>query len=65
MQRCRAPDPYAKPDPLTEAERRAWKRHSVKVIRGRRVALRKAFSLADKREPLWEEAQRAVEEPPH
>jgi hypothetical protein len=35
------------------------------VIRARRVALRKAFSLADKLEPLWDEAQRAVEEPPH
>jgi len=48
-----------------KAERRAWERLSVKVIRGRRVALRKAFSLADKLEPLWDEAQRAVEEPPH
>jgi hypothetical protein len=44
---------------------RAWERVSVKVIRGRRVALREAFSLADKLVPLWEEAQRAVEEPPH
>lgn len=48
-----------------KAERRAWERLSVKVIRGRRVALRKAFSLADELEPLWDEAQRAVEEPPH
>ena len=47
-----------------KAERRAWERLSVKVIRGRRVALRKAFSLADELEPLWDEAQRAVEEPP-
>jgi CHAD domain-containing protein len=45
-------------------ERRAWERLSVKVIRGRRVALRKAFSLADELEPLWDEAQRAVEVPP-
>jgi len=36
----------------------------VKVIRGRRVALRMAFSLADKLEPLWDEAQREVEGPP-
>ena len=49
----------------SKAERRAWEGLSVKVIRGRRVALRKAFSLADKLEPLWDEAQRAVEEPPH
>jgi len=49
----------------SNAERRAWEGLSVKVIRGRRVALRKAFSLADKLEPLWDEAQRAVEEPPH
>ena len=48
-----------------KAERRAWERLSVKVIRGRRVALRKAFSLADELEPLWDEAQRAVEVPPH
>jgi len=48
-----------------KAERRAWERLSVKVIRGRRVALRKAFSLADELEPLWDEAQRAAEEPPH
>jgi CHAD domain-containing protein len=48
-----------------KAERRAWERLSVKVIRARRVALRKAFSLADKLEPLWDEAQRAVEESPH
>jgi len=49
----------------SKAERRGWEGLSVKVIRGRRVALRKAFSLADKLEPLWDEAQRAVEEPPH
>src|SRR5712691_3446740 len=48
----------------SKAERRAWERLSVKVIRERRVALRKAFSLADKLEPLWDEAQRAVEVPP-
>ncbi len=48
-----------------KAERRAWERLSVKVIRGRRVALRKAFSLADELEPLWDEAQRTVEVPPH
>jgi CHAD domain-containing protein len=48
-----------------KAERRAWERLSVKVIRGRRVALRRAFSLADELEPLWDEAQRAVEVPPH
>ena len=46
-----------------KAERHAWERLSVKVIRGRRVALRKAFSLADRLEPLWDEAQRALEEP--
>ena len=48
----------------SKAERRAWERLSVKVIRERRVALRKAFSHADKLEPLWDEAQRAVEVPP-
>src|SRR5712692_2684760 len=48
-----------------KAERRAWERLSVKVIRGRRVALRKAFALADELEPLWDEAQRTVEGPPH
>ena len=46
-------------------ERRAWEGLSVKVMRARRVALRKAFSLADGLEPLWGDAQRAVEEPPH
>jgi hypothetical protein len=45
-------------------ERSAWEGLSVKVIRARRAALRKAFSLADKLEPLWDEAQRAVEGPP-
>jgi CHAD domain-containing protein len=49
----------------SRAERRVWEGLSVKVIRGRRVALRRALSLADKLEPLWDEAQRAVEEPPH
>ncbi len=47
-----------------EPERRAWERLSVKLIRGRRVALRKAFSLADTLEPLWDEAQLAAEGPP-
>jgi len=49
----------------SQGERRAWERLSVRVIRGRRVALRKALSLADELEPLWDEAQRAVEVPPH
>jgi CHAD domain-containing protein len=44
-------------------ERRAWEGLAVKVIRARRVALRRAFALADRIEPLWEDAQRAVEEP--
>jgi hypothetical protein len=35
----------------------------VKVIRSRRVALRRAFALADRIEPLWEDAQRAIAEP--
>jgi CHAD domain-containing protein len=43
-------------------ERRVWEGLGVKVIRDRRGALRRAFSLADKIEPLWDEAQRAVEE---
>jgi len=34
------------------------------VMRARRVALRKAFALADRLEPLWDEAQRTLEEPP-
>ena len=46
-------------------ERRAWEGLSVKVIRARRVALRKAFALADQLEPLWDEAQHALEEQPH
>ena len=49
----------------SRAERRAWEGLSMKVIRGRRVALRKALTLADKLEPLWDEAQRAVGEPRH
>jgi CHAD domain-containing protein len=49
----------------SKPERRAWESLSVKVIRARRVALRKAFSLADRLEPLWDEAQRALEEHPH
>jgi CHAD domain-containing protein len=47
-----------------KAERRMWEGLAVKVIRDRRVALRRAFALADKIEPLWDEAQRAVEETP-
>ena len=46
------------------AERRAWERLAVKTTRSRRTALRKALSLADGLEPLWDEAQRAVERPP-
>jgi CHAD domain-containing protein len=49
----------------SRAERRAWEGLSMKVNRGRRVALRKALTLADKLEPLWDEAQRAVGEPRH
>lgn len=45
-------------------ERRVWERLSVKVVRTRRVALRRALSLADQLEPLWDEAQRALEDPP-
>lgn len=45
-------------------ERRAWERLSVKVMRARRSALRKAFSLADRLEPLWDEAQRTLEDRP-
>src|SRR6267143_3408004 len=48
----------------SKAERGIWERLSVKLMRGRRVALRKAFSLADALEPLWDGAQRAVEVPP-
>jgi len=44
-------------------ERRVWEGLSVKVIRARRVALRKAFALADKLEPLWDDAERAIGEP--
>ena len=44
-------------------ERRAWERLAVKVARARRVHLRRALALADAIEPLWDEAQRAVEEP--
>ena len=43
-------------------ERRAWEGLAVKVARARRVAMRRAFALADTIEPLWDEAQRAVEE---
>src|SRR5438105_2995147 len=49
----------------SRAERRAWEGLSTKVILGRRVALRKALTLADQLEPLWDEAQRAVGEPRH
>lgn len=45
------------------SERRNWEGLAVKVARSRRVALRRAFALADAIEPLWEEAQKAVEEP--
>ena len=48
----------------SKPERRGWEGLSVKVIRARRVALRKALSLADQLEPLWDEAQRALEEQP-
>lgn len=48
----------------SKPERRAWEGLSVKVIRARRVALRKALSLADNLEPLWDEAQRVLEEQP-
>ena len=48
----------------SKPERRAWESLAVKVTRARRVALRKAFSLADGLQPLWDEAQRAVEEAP-
>jgi CHAD domain-containing protein len=48
----------------SKSERRAWESLSVKVVRRRRAALRKSLSLADELEPLWDEAQRAVEEPP-
>jgi CHAD domain-containing protein len=48
----------------SKPERRAWEGLSVKVIRARRVALRKALSLADQLEPLWDEAQRALQEQP-
>jgi len=44
-------------------ERRVWEGLAVKVIRDAVVALRRAFSLADRIEPLWDEAQRSVEEP--
>ena len=44
-------------------ERRAWEGLAVKVARSRRVHLRRAFALADAIEPLWDAAQRAVEEP--
>jgi CHAD domain-containing protein len=47
----------------SKLERRVWEGLSVKVIRARRVALRKAFALADKLEPLWGDAARAIEEP--
>jgi CHAD domain-containing protein len=46
-----------------KSERRAWEGLAVKVIRSRRVALRRAFALADRIEPLWEDAQRAIAEP--
>jgi triphosphatase len=48
----------------SKSERRVWEGLLVKVIRARRVALRKAFLLADKLGPLWDDAQRAVEGSP-
>ncbi len=44
-----------------KAERRTWERLSTKVIAARRVALRKAFALADRLEPEWEAAERSLE----
>jgi CHAD domain-containing protein len=44
-------------------ERRAWESLAVKVMRSRRVAMRRAFALADRIEPLWDEAGRAIEVP--
>jgi len=44
-------------------ERCIWESLSTKVNRRRRVALRKSLALADELEPLWVEAQRALEEP--
>lgn len=41
-------------------ERRAWERLSTKVIAARRVALRKAFALADRLEPEWDAAERTL-----
>jgi CHAD domain-containing protein len=46
-----------------KVERRAWESLAVKVMRSRRVALRRAFALADRIEPLWDEAGRAIETP--
>src|SRR5882762_9046522 len=49
----------------SRAERHAWEGLSTKVIRGRGVALCKAVTVADKLEPLWDEAQGAVGEARH
>jgi CHAD domain-containing protein len=46
----------------SKPERRAWESLSVKIVRRRRVALRRVLALADKLEPLLEQAQRATEE---
>jgi CHAD domain-containing protein len=46
-----------------KVERRAWESLAVKVMRSRRVALRRAFALADRIEPLWDAAGRAIETP--
>jgi len=48
----------------SKPERRAWESLSAKIVRRRRVALRRSLALADELEPLWNAAQRAVEEPP-
>ena len=42
-------------------ERRAWESLSVKIVRRRRVALRRVLALADRLEPLLDQAQRAIE----
>src|SRR5262249_56435232 len=47
----------------SKPERRGWEGLAVKVVRNRRVAMRRAFALADTIEPLWDEALRAIEEP--
>lgn len=44
-------------------ERRAWESLCVKLTRRRCTALRRAFALADRLEPLWDDVKRAVEAP--